>query len=266
MLRRSLLAWSALLPLIGLSVFPFLTIADTILRGGRPGAAADFAAFWSGLWLRTELGTALLNSLSIALLTAAASTIVGFPAAYALSRHRFRGRRLVSELLLASQMFAPIMLVIGLAQMVSGLGLGDTRVALVALYTAFQVTFSVWMLRGYIDAIPVEIEEAARLDGASRLRVFATIVLPLSMPAIAVTATFAFITAWNEFALALTLLRSPTNFTLPLRVNALTAGRYAVDWRDVMGAVLIASLPVFLLFAGLQRYLMRGLRLSLGAS
>jgi multiple sugar transport system permease protein len=122
------------------------------------------------------------------------------------------------------------------------------------------------MLHGYIDAIPVELEEAARIDGASHLTILRSIVLPLCVPAITVTAVFAFITAFNEFVLALTLLRSPPNFTLPLRVNALTAGRYAVDWPDVMGAILVASVPVLILFLWLQRYLVRGLRLSLGAT
>jgi multiple sugar transport system permease protein len=236
MVRRSFLFWGALLPLISLNLFPFAVALDTIYRV-KGGTGEGMSAFWAGMWHRTELGIALLNSLIIASSTAVASTLIALPAAYALSRFRFRGRRSLSEALLGSQMLAPIMLVLGLSQMVSGAGLTDTRVALIVLYTAFQVPFAVWMLHGYIDAIPIELEEAARIDGASRLRILGSIVLPLSVPAITVTATFAFITAFNEFVLALTLLRSPPNFTLPLRVNALTAGRYAVDWPDVMGAV-----------------------------
>lgn len=263
MLRRSLLYWGALLPLLGLNLFPFAVALDTIYR--RRGGE-DMGVFWAGMWLRTELGTSLVNSLVIALATAVASTLVALPAAYALSRFRFRGRRAFSEGLLGTQMLTPIMLVLGLSQMVAGMGLTDARFALVLLYSAFQVPFAVWMLRGYIDAIPVELEEAALLDGASRWQILGSIILPLSVPAILVTATFAFITAFNEFVLALTLLRSPANFTLPLRVNALTAGRYAVDWPDVMAAVLVASLPVLVMFIGLQRYMLRGLRLSLGAT
>jgi len=265
MLRRSLVFWGALLPLLALNLFPFAVVLDTIRRGGG-GGGKDLGAFWAGMWQRTELGAALLNSLVIASSTAIASTLVALPAAYALSRFRFRGRQAISEALLGSQMLAPIMLVLGLSQMVSAAGLTDTRVALIVLYSAFQVPFAVWMLRGYIDAIPVELEEAARLDGASHLRILRSIILPLSLPAIAVTAAFAFITAFNEFVLALTLLRSPPNFTLALRVNALTAGRYAVDWPDVMAAVLVASLPVLIMFVGLQRYMLRGLRLSLEAT
>lgn len=264
MLKRSLLLWIALLPLLTLNLFPFAVVFDTIYRSGAANGGG-FSTFWAGMWHRTELGTSLLNSLIIAFSAAAASTLIALPAAYALSRFHFTGSRAISEALLGSQMLAPIMLVLGLSQMVSGIGLTDTRVALVGLYTAFQVPFAVWMLHGYIDAIPVEFEEAARLDGASRLRIIRSITLPLSLPAIAVTATFAFITAFNEFVLALTILRSPPTFTLPLRVNALTAGRYAIDWADVMGAVLVTSLPVLILFLWLQRYILRGLRLSLGA-
>jgi multiple sugar transport system permease protein len=265
MLRRSLLYWSALLPLLALNLFPFAVAVDTIYRA-KGGDGAALGTFWVGMWVRTELGISLVNSLIIALATAIASTLVALPTAYALSRFRFRGRQAISEALLGTQMLTPIMLVLGLSQMVSGMGLTDTRAALVLLYSAFQVPFAVWMLRGYIDAIPIELEEAALLDGASRRQILGSIILPLSVPALLVTATFAFITAFNEFVLALTLLRSTANFTLPLRVNALTAGRYAVDWPDVMGAVLIASLPVLIMFIGLQRYMLRGLRLSLGAT
>jgi multiple sugar transport system permease protein len=262
MLRRTLFSWSLLLPLIFLNLFPFAVAMDIIYRAKAEGVSA----FWSGMWQRTELGPALLNSLVIASSTTVASTLIALPAAYALSRFRFRGSRAFSEALLGSQMLAPLMLVLGLSQMISGAGLSDTQFALVMLYTAFQIPFAIWMLHGYIDAIPVELEEAARIDGASRLRILRSITLPLALPAIAVTATFAFITTFNEFALALTLLRSPANFTLPLRVNALTAGRYAVNWPDVMGAVLVASLPVLIMFLWLQHYMLRGLRLSVGAT
>lgn len=263
MARRSLLCWGALLPLIALNLFPFAVVLDTI---HRRGSDSDLVAFWIGMWHRTELGAALFNSLIVAVSTAFLSTLLALPTAYAFSRGRFRGRRAASQALLGSQMLAPLMLVLGLSQMVAAAGLTDTKLALIGIYSAFQLPFAIWMLRGYIDAIPLELEEAARLDGASRLQILGRIVLPLSMPAIAVTATFAFITAFNEFVLALTLLRSSANFTLPVRVNALTAGRYAVEWPDVMAAVLVASLPVMLTFVWLQRYMMRGLRLSLGST
>ncbi|WP_428032809.1 carbohydrate ABC transporter permease [Ancylobacter sp.] len=263
MIKRSVLCWCALFPLIVLNLFPFAVVLDTIHRRAGDG---DIGTFWIGMWHRTEVGTALVNSLVIAVATAMLSTLLALPAAYALSRWPFRGRRAASQALLGSQILSPVMLVLGLSQMLAGAGLTDTRLALIGIYSAFQIPFAVWMLRGYIDAIPVELEEAARIDGASRLQILRLIVLPLSLPAIAVTATFAFITAFNEFVLALTILRSPANFTLPIRVNALTAGRYAVDWSDVMAAVLVASLPVMLTFIGLRRYILRGLRLSLGST
>ncbi|WAC26556.1 carbohydrate ABC transporter permease [Ancylobacter sp. SL191] len=263
MLKRSVLSWCALLPLIAVNLFPFAIALDTLHRAEGEGS---LGGFWAGLWARTELGTALVNSLVVAVSTAVISTLIALPAAYAISRWRFRGRRAASQILLASQILVPVMLVLGLSQLMAGVGLTDTRLALIGLYSAFQVPFAVWMLRGYIDAIPLELEDAARIDGASRFQILRLIVLPLSMPAVAVTATFAFITAFNEFVLALTILRSSSNFTLPIRVNALTAGRYAVDWPDVMGAVLVASVPVLLTFLWLQRSMLRGLRLSLEAS
>lgn len=152
-----------------------------------------------------------------------------------------------------------MILVLGLAQVMAWLRLSDSLTGLALLYAAFQIAFAVWMLRAYFDQIPSDIEEAARLDGASTGRMLLSILLPLSMPAIAVTTIFSFISAWNEFALALTLLRTPRSYTLPVQIYALVAGRCEVDWRGVMAAVLAASLPIMVLFGLLQRHLSRGL-------
>jgi multiple sugar transport system permease protein len=130
------------------------------------------------------------------------------------------------------------------------------------IYAAFNIAFAVWMLRSYFGSIPVELEEAALIDGCSRLAAIIRIFVPLALPAMVVTAIFTFINSWNEFVVALTLLRSQDNFTLPLRVFSLVGGRYTVEWEQVMAATLLATLPVAILFSWLQRYLMGGLTMG----
>jgi multiple sugar transport system permease protein len=138
----------------------------------------------------------------------------------------------------------------------------DSKYALILIYAAFNIAFAVWMLRSYFGSIPVELEEAALIDGCSRLAAIIRIFVPLALPAMVVTAIFTFINSWNEFVVALTLLRSQDNFTLPLRVFSLVGGRYTVEWEQVMAATLLATLPVAILFSWLQRYLMGGLTMG----
>ncbi len=267
LVARSLLCWVALLPLIALNLFPFVVMAFTALKPGSE-VVADAAAWipsrlawenFTAMWHQTAFGPALLNSLYVSVASTVAAVVVSIPAAYAMSRFRFALRRPYSDFLLVTQMLSPIVLVLGLFRLVVWFGLVDSINALVAIYTAFQIAFAVWMMRGYFNSIPVDLEESAWLEGASRLRSLWSIFLPLSVPAIAVTAIFTFINAWNEFAVALTLLRKQNNFTLPIQVFSLVAGRYEVEWHYVMAATLVATLPVAILFAWLQRFLVGGL-------
>jgi multiple sugar transport system permease protein len=142
------------------------------------------------------------------------------------------------------------------------LGLLDTINSVVIVYAAFNIAFSVWMLQSYFATIPRDLEEAAWMEGASRLQTLRRIFLPLALPAIAVTAIFTFINAWNEFVIALTMLRQQENYTLPIQVFSLVAGRYTIEWHHVMAAAFAATLPVVVVFAWLQRYLVRGLALG----
>ena len=266
-LRLSLLCWLLLLPLVVLNLFPFAVMLFTALKPADE-VVADAAAWlpsrfaWNNfadMWHATRFGPALLNSLYAAVGSTLLAILVSIPAAYAMSRFRFGLKRPFSDFLLVTQMLSPIVLVLGLFRVVVWLGLINSLSALVAIYAAFQIAFAVWMMHGYFNAIPIDLEESAWLEGASRLRALVTVFLPLSGPAIAVTGIFTFINAWNEFAIALTLLRDQSNFTLPIQVFSLVAGRYQVEWHYVMAAALLATLPVALLFAWLQRYLIGGL-------
>ena len=159
-------------------------------------------------------------------------------------------------------MLSPIVLVVGLFRLMASLGMVESVPAVGLVYLAFNIAFTVWMLQSYFDTVPRDLEEAAWMEGAGRVKTVRTVFLPLVTPAIAVTAIFTFINAWNEFVIALTLLRRQETYTLPIQVFSLVAGRYPVECHHVMAATLVATLPVAILFAWLQRYLVRGLALG----
>lgn len=268
-LKRSLLAWALLSPLIVLSLFPFAVMFITAIK---PQSEVLNPTWWPSdvrwqnfidMWTVTNFGQALANSLSTSLIATLGAILISIPAAYALARYKFRGRGAFNQFLLISQMLSPIVLVVGLFRLIAALGLVDNVPAVGVIYMAFNIAFTVWMLQSYFATIPKDLEEASWMEGASRTQTLVKVFLPLVTPAIAVTAIFTFINAWNEFVIALTLLRTQESYTLPIQVFSLVAGRYTVEWHHVMAATLAATIPVAVLFAWLQRYLVRGL--SLGA-
>ena len=273
--RKSLLCWLVLSPLILTTLFPFAVMISTALK-----PAADVLAYpprwlpsrfdWGNfvaMWKAANFGVALLNSLIVSLGSTALAILVSVPAAYALARHSFVGRGFYRQFLLFTQMLSPILLVIGLFRLAASIPWGNgtlvnTRIGLIVPYAAFQSAFAVWMLSSYFATIPRDLEEAAWLEGCGKVRAVLRVFLPLALPAMAVTAIFTFINGWNEFAVALTMLRSPSKRTLTVQVVNLVAGRYSIEWNQVMAATLAATLPVAALFAWLQRYLVKGLALG----
>jgi ABC-type glycerol-3-phosphate transport system permease component len=206
----------------------------------------------------TRIGRWLLNSLTIGVPTTILCLICSVSGAYALSRFRFRGRGLTGMLILVTQMLPGTLLVIPIYLMFKGLGLLDTHVALIMAYATFALPFSVWMLKGYFDTIPIELEEAATVDGCTRLQVLRHIVLPLSLPGLTVTAMFAFVLAWNDLVLAITLNSNPELRTVAVGLASFV-GEYGTPWGQIMAASAVSSLPILLLFLFLQRYLLYGL-------
>lgn len=273
--RRSLLCWAALSPLLALVLFPYAVMLSTALKT-TPEVMAypphwlprrpSFAAF-PAMWQQAHLGLAIVNSVIIATASALLALAVAVPAAYALARLRFRLQPAYRVFLLATQMLAPVLLILGLFRMAASVPLGDgslvnTRIGVILIYAAFQIAFSVWMLAAYFAAIPQDIEEAAWIDGCGRMGAVWHMFLPLATPAIAVCAIVAFVAGWNEYIVALTMLRDPANQTVTLQVVNLVAGRYSIAWNQVMAATLVATLPVAIVFSCLQRYLVRGLTLG----
>ena len=267
-MKRTLVAWVALSPLIVLTIFPF---AVMFLTAVKPRPEVLSPTWWpstfmwsnfSDMWVATGFGRALWNSLYVSAIATIGAILISIPAAYALSRFRFAGQGAVRQFLLISQMISPIVLVLGLFRLLAAWGLVDNTTSVGFMYMAFNVAFVVWMLQSYFDTIPKDLEEAAWMEGAGRWLTLRKVFLPLCLPAISVTAIFTFINAWNEFVVALTMLRSEETYTLPIQVASLVAGRYTVEWHHVMGATLVATVPVAALFIWLQRYLVRGLALG----
>jgi arabinogalactan oligomer/maltooligosaccharide transport system permease protein len=198
------------------------------------------------------------NSVIVAGATTLVGVAVSTTAAYGFSRFRFPGREEGLRALLVTQMFPGVVMAIPLYLLMDWLHLLNSLTGLVVVYSTTSVPFSVWMLKGYFDTIPREIEEAAIVDGASQWMVFSRIVLPLATPAIVVTALFSFMTAWNEFILAATFLSGERRMTLPVVLNSYVDANNT-DWPPFAAGAILVSLPVMALFFLLQKHLVGGL-------
>jgi arabinogalactan oligomer/maltooligosaccharide transport system permease protein len=201
----------------------------------------------------------LLNSVVVAAATTIVGVFLATTAGYAFSRFRFPGRRTGLMSFLVSQMFPGTLMLIPLyIIIVQLLGLGSTWIGLILVYATTAIPFCVWMLKGYFDTIPLELEESARIDGATPAQIFLRIILPLAKPAVAVTALFSFMTGWNEFILAATLMDKENMYTAPVGLRFFVGG-YSEQWGYFAAGSIIVAIPVVLLFLFLQKYLVSGL-------
>ena len=200
----------------------------------------------------------LTNSLVVSLATAFVAVAIATPAAYALARFQFVGARAGMRTLLATQMFPTVASAVPLYLLLEALHLLDSRAGLVLVYASTAVPFAIFQLRGAFQAIPVDLEEAAMVDGATRAEAFYKVVLPAARPAIAVTALFAFMSAWNEFILAATLLSRESAFTLPVVLQRYV-GEHDAAWGPFAAGAILVSVPVMALFYVAQRQLVAGL-------
>jgi len=183
---------------------------------------------------------------------------IAFPAAYGFSRYRFRGRNVGLFAFLVVQMFPGALILVPYFLVMKGFGLLDSWFGLMLAYTVTALPLCVWMMKGFFDSIPKELEEAAIVDGCSQLQIFTRIMFPLSLPAVAVTALFSFLAAWNEFLLALTFLSTDSKYTLPIGVTSVATGQ-SPQWGAFAAISILVSIPVVLLFIVFQRYLVDGM-------
>lgn len=202
--------------------------------------------------------TFLRNSILVAIGTVVASGALALLAAVAVSRFRFKFRTSVLVMILIIQMVPMEALVIPLFIQVRTLGLLNSLLGLMVVYTGFSLSFAIWNLRGFVAAVPMELEEAAYLDGASWGRMFWSVLLPLVAPGLVATSVFSFITAWNEFIFALTFVNDDSLYTVSVGLRRFF-GQYGTDWGAVMAASTIITVPVMIFFVVAQRRLTSGL-------
>ena len=200
--------------------------------------------------------------LASSLVVAGASTLIvllaATPASYYVARHRFPGRSAFLFVVLVTQMFSPTALVVGLYREFFELGLVNTYAALILTNASFNLAFGIWILRAFFASIPREIEEAAAVDGCGRIRTLLQVVLPLSLPGLVTAVVFAFIAAWNEYIVALTLMSDPARKPLTVGITSYVTA-YVQHWNQLFAAAVIAIVPVVVLFALIERHLVGGL-------
>jgi arabinogalactan oligomer/maltooligosaccharide transport system permease protein len=269
---EALLIHVALVAACAFAVYPLLWVVTLALSPDGPGTQAHVFPLATapsltnfrlvlgvgtpeGVWLFLRQ---LANSLVVSLATALVAVLVATPAAYALARFRFVGARSGLRALLATQMFPAVASAVPLYLLLDVLHLLDSRTGLVLVYASTAVPFAIFQLRGAFLAIPVDIEEAAMVDGATRARAFWLVVLPAARPALAVTALFAFMSAWNEFILAATLLSRKSAYTLPVVIQSYVQEQ-STAWGPFAAGAMLVSAPVMALFYVAQRQLVSGL-------
>ncbi|MEH7235857.1 carbohydrate ABC transporter permease [Bacillus sp. JJ1562] len=210
------------------------------------------------IWHKIPLLDYLLNSFYISGGTMLVTLVCAIPAAYVLARLNFVGKKYYLYLIIVTQMFAPIVLLVGLFREIQFLGLMDSIWGLILVNAAFNQAFAVWILNGYFSSIPYDLEEAAWLDGCTKWQALRKIILPLAVPGIITTVIFVFIMAWNEFVVALTLISTETNKPLTVGIYAFF-GKFDVKWQYLFATSLVTTIPAIVLFLMIEKYLISGM-------
>jgi ABC-type glycerol-3-phosphate transport system permease component len=214
---------------------------------------------FTNLFLISPFGSYLANSLIVASMTTVLTVVLGTVAAYSLTRFRFRFLRGIGELSLFAYMIPPILILVPIAQLLTGLRLGNNLAALVVLYTATLLPFALWVLRSYFHGITVELEQSAMVDGCTRFGAFIRVVIPQAVPGLISTAVFTFNAAWSEYLFASTLMTAPTSLTLSPGLALLLDQTGVYSWGVLMAASVIVVMPVVILFILAQKQLVGGL-------
>ena len=264
-MKRAIVLYVAAAALLVAGAFPLFWMLSTALKPSGeifatpPALIPSHPTFenFQRLFADTKFTTFFQNSVVVAVATVLLTLTVAALGAYGLTRYRFRGRDTVAGVILLTYMFAPIMIIIPFYILVKQLGIVNTRLALVLSYTTFCLPFCLWVLRAFFQSIPLELEEAALVDGAHRGRAVWHVVLPLALPGLIAAAIFTFILAWNDFLFALVLITSDELKTLPVGVNDLFNATI-VDWGMIMAAGVMITVPTVLFFSGVQRDLVQG--------
>ena len=248
-------------------MLPYLEMLITAVRPQRELYEPNYLPHhfaWSNLTNMWGAAFGITSAVRVSLEIAGGATLVvllvSLPAAYYTSRHRFRGRGAFLLLVLATQMLQPTALIVGIYKEFLNFGLLNLNPvwSLILVNAGFNLAFAVWILNAYIGSIPVELEQAAMVDGSTRLGALFRVTLPLAMPGVVTALIFTFIAAWNEFISALALTTNGSDYPLTVRLDSFI-GQYTVDWQHLFGASVVATIPVFILFALIEGRVVGGL-------
>ena len=249
-----------------LILYPYFAMFCTALKSrveifSPNGTILPITAMWSNfidIWSRAPMAKYLLNSVLIAGGSTVIAMICGIPAAYALARMKFKGQTAFLGFIIVSQMFAPVVLLVGIYQVMQTLGLTDNLWGLIFVNAAFNQAFTVWLLRGTFMSISPEMEQAATIDGCSRTQAMMKILIPVAAPGIVTTLIFIFINAWNEYTVALCLISTDTLKPLTVGINIFN-GYNMIEWQYLFSASIFAIIPVVILFMSIEKNLVSGL-------
>lgn len=249
-----------------ITLYPYFVTICTALKSraeifSTSGTVFPIHAIWSNLidvWSRAPMASYMRNSILIAGGSTLLAMLCGIPAAYALSRMKFKGQTAFLGFVIVSQMFAPVVLLIGIYKVMMSLHLTNSIVGLIFINAAFNQAFAIWLLRGTFMSISSEMEQAATIDGCNRIQALIKILLPVAAPGIVTALIFVFINAWNEYTVALTLISTDTFKPLTVGINIFN-GYNMIEWQYLFAASLYAIVPVVILFVGIEKNLVGGL-------
>ena len=247
-------------------LYPYFVMFTTALKSRNEIFAMDgrlfpVKALWSNfadIWVKAPMAKYMVNSVIIAAGSTAIAMVCGIPAAYALARMRFKGQTAFLGFIIVSQMFAPVVLLIGIYKVMQVLNLTNSLLGLIFINAAFNQAFTIWLLRGTFLSISAEMEQAATIDGCNRIQAMFKVLLPVAAPGIVTTLIFIFINAWNEYTVALCLISTDTFKPLTVGINIFN-GYNIIEWQYLFAASIFAIIPVVILFMSIEKNLTSGL-------
>ena len=263
---ETLLIFSFLVLFTLATLYPALNIIGISLRTDDAFQTRSLALWNSDssfrsyvtLFLETDFLTWMKNSFFVSFVVTLTGVVLASTSGYALSRFNFMGRRAVLSSLLMTQMFPATMLLLPFFILLAKLKLMNSYLGLIIIYSSTALPFCIWQMKGYYDTIPAALEDAARIDGCNRFAAFTKVILPVSSPALVITALFSFMASWSEYVVAAIVLQDPGLYTLPLGLKSFQAS-LATQWGLYAAGAVVVSIPVTILFISLSRFLVSGL-------
>ena len=261
-----LLLYFVVLDVCVITLYPYFTMLCTALKSraeifSMNGTILPVTALWTNfidIWRRAPMAKYLLNSVLVAGGSTVIAMLCGIPAAYALARMKFKGQTAFLGFVIVSQMFAPVVLLIGIYKVMMTIGMTDSLWGLIFINAAFNQAFTVWLLRGTFMGISSEMEQAATIDGCTRFQAMMRVLLPVAAPGIVTTLIFIFINAWNEYTVALCLISTDTLKPITVGINTFN-GYNMIEWQYLFASSIFAIIPVVILFMCIEKNLVSGL-------